>query len=129
MKYSKIACNEDMCFYCGACENSCPDDLIKVNRKDLTINDPKNSGNFPWIKGWVNNMKEILRKRLISEEKEPLDIPVIEEEVKKVKGKDGIKKDNSEYLQNGNKTNLNNQKFDYQPNKTNNDYSTGLADE
>ena len=51
------------------------------------------------------------------------------EEVKKVKGKDGIKKDNSEYLQNGNKTNLNNQKFDYQPNKTNNDYSTGLADE
>ncbi len=87
VKYGKIACHEEACFYCGACENSCPDDLIKVNRKDLTINDPKNSGNFPWIKGWVNNIKEILRKRLISEEKEPLDIPVIEEEVKKVKEK------------------------------------------
>jgi 4Fe-4S ferredoxin len=85
-KYGKIACNEDACFYCGACENSCPDDLIKVERKEITIKDPKKQGNFPWIQGWINNIKEILRKRLIYG-KEQIQIPIIEEEIKKVKEK------------------------------------------
>jgi 4Fe-4S ferredoxin len=87
MKYGKIACDEDACFYCGACENSCPDDLIIVERKDIQIIDPKKEGNFPWIEGWVKNIKEILRKRLILREKEPLDIPIIEQEVEKVREK------------------------------------------
>ncbi|MFW9866209.1 MAG: 4Fe-4S binding protein [Candidatus Thorarchaeota archaeon] len=85
-KYGKIACKEDACFYCGACENSCPDDLIKVERKEIVINNPKKAGNFPWINGWINSIKEILRKRLIYR-KEPIEIPIIEEEVKKVKEK------------------------------------------
>ncbi|MHA2392282.1 MAG: 4Fe-4S binding protein [Promethearchaeota archaeon] len=85
-KYGKIACREDDCFYCGACENSCPDDLIRVERKDIEIKDPKRLGNFPWIKGWINNIEEILRERLIYG-KEPVQIPLIEEEVKKVKEK------------------------------------------
>ncbi|MFX1410834.1 MAG: 4Fe-4S binding protein [Promethearchaeota archaeon] len=83
-KYGKIACDEDECFYCGACENSCPDDLIVVERKDIKINDPKKQGNYPWIQGWIKSIKEILRKRLIYG-KEPIEIPIIEEEVKKVK--------------------------------------------
>lgn len=87
MKFGKIACNEDACFYCGACENSCPDDLIKVERKSIKIIDPKKEGNFPWIEGWVKNIKEILRKRLIHDVKEPIDIPIIEQEVEKVKEK------------------------------------------
>ena len=86
-KFGKIACNEDACFYCGACENSCPDDLIIVDRKDIEIIDPKKEGAFPWIEGWVKNIKEILRKRLIQREKEPIDIPIIEQEVEKVKEK------------------------------------------
>ena len=85
MKYGKIACDEDACFYCGACENSCPDDLIIVDRKNITIIDPKKEGHYPWIKGWVKNIKEILRKRLITGEKQPIDIPLIEQEVEKVK--------------------------------------------
>ncbi len=85
-KYGKIACNEDECFYCGACENSCPDDLIVVERKHIQILDPKKQGHFPWIKGWVNSIKEILRKRLI-EGKEQIDIPIIEQEIEKVKEK------------------------------------------
>jgi 4Fe-4S ferredoxin len=85
-KYGKIACNEDECFYCGACENSCPDDLIIVNRKEVEIIDPKKPGNYPWIQGWINSIKEILRKRLI-QGKLQIEIPIIEEEVKKIKEK------------------------------------------
>jgi len=83
-KFGKIACKEDECFYCGACENSCPDDLLIVKRKEIEINDPKKPGNYPWIKGWIKSIKEILRKRLIYE-KEQIKIPLIEEEIKKVK--------------------------------------------
>ena len=86
LKYGKIACNEKECFYCGACENSCPDDLIIVNRKEVNIEDPKKRGNYPWAQGWINSIKEILRKRLI-QGKEQIEIPIIEEEVKKVKEK------------------------------------------
>ena len=85
-KYGKIACNEDECFYCGACVNSCPDDLIIVNRKDVEIIDPIKKGNYPWIQGWIKNVKEILRKRLI-QGKQQIEIPIIEEEIKKVKEK------------------------------------------
>ena len=87
LKYGKIACDEDACFYCGACENSCPDDLIIVERKGIEIIDPKTEGTFPWIEGWVKNIKEILRKRLIQRVKEPIDIPIIEQEIEKVKEK------------------------------------------
>ena len=83
VKYGKIACNEEDCFYCGACENSCPDDLIVVKRKNIQIIDPKKRGSYPWIEGWVNNIKEVLRKALI-EGKEQVEIPSIEEHVKKI---------------------------------------------
>jgi len=86
MKYGKIACNEDECFYCGACQNSCPDDLIIVERKDINIIDPKKEGHYPWIKGWAKLIKEILRKRLIFG-KEQINIPLIEEEISEVKKK------------------------------------------
>lgn len=85
-KYGKIACKEEQCFYCGACENSCPDKLIIVKRKDLKIQDPKKEGTYPWIKGWSNNIVEILKKRIVSG-KESVEIPVIEQEVKKLNEK------------------------------------------
>ncbi|MHA1273243.1 MAG: 4Fe-4S binding protein [Promethearchaeota archaeon] len=85
-KFGKIACNEDKCFYCGACENSCPDNLIIVERKNIDIKDPKKKGNYPWIEGWVNNIKKILKERLITG-KEPIKINVIEEEIEKVEEK------------------------------------------
>ena len=85
-KYGKIACNEDACFYCGACENSCPDDLIRVERKEVEIIPPKKTGNFPWVKGWAKSIEEILRKRLV-QGKAQINIPIIEEEVKEIKKK------------------------------------------
>ena len=84
VKYGKIACNEDQCFYCGACENSCPDDLIKVNRKDIKIIEPKKQGNYPWVEGWLKQIKLILRRALI-EEKNQIEIPSVEEYIKKIK--------------------------------------------
>ena len=38
------------------------------------------------MQGWINSIKEILRKRLI-QGKQQIEIPIIEEEVKKVKEK------------------------------------------
>ena len=84
VKYGKIACNEDQCFYCGACENSCPDDLIIVNRKNIRITDPKKQGAYPWIQGWANNIKEILRKAIV-EGKAQVQIPIVEEHIEKIK--------------------------------------------
>ncbi|MBN1802636.1 MAG: 4Fe-4S binding protein [Candidatus Lokiarchaeota archaeon] len=86
IKYGKIACNEEACFYCGACENSCPDDLIEVERKSIKILDPKKSGNYPWIQAWIKYIKEILRKRLIYG-KVPLKIPQVQKEVEAIKEK------------------------------------------
>lgn len=82
-KYGKIACDEDSCFYCGACENSCPDELIIVDRENIEIKDPKKKGAYPWIEGWVKNIKNILRKGIIHGKK-PVDIPKIEEDVQKI---------------------------------------------
>ncbi len=38
---------------------------------------------YPWIEGWVKNIKEVLRKALI-EGKEQVEIPSIEEHIKKI---------------------------------------------
>lgn len=81
-KYGKIACNEDECFYCGACVNSCPDDLIIVDRKTIEIHDPKKLGNYPWIEGWIKHIKDVIRERIV-EGKEPIQIPILEEEIEK----------------------------------------------
>ncbi len=86
IKYGKIACNEDACFYCGACENSCPDDLIEVERDKIEIINPKCPGNYPWIQAWIKHIKEILRKRLILG-KLPLKIPYIQKEIEEIKEK------------------------------------------
>ena len=81
--FGKIACNEDECFYCGACENACPDNLIIVKRNDIKILDPKKKGNYPWIEGWINNLKEIL-KSLLVKGKAHIKI-AINEEVQRIK--------------------------------------------
>ena len=85
-KFGKIACNEDECFYCGACENSCPDDLIIVERMEILIRDPEKPGNYPWLEGWAKNIKEIIKRRL-TQGKDQVIIPTIEDEVKDLKEK------------------------------------------
>jgi mevalonate kinase len=58
--------------------------LIIVNRKDIRIIDPKKQGTYPWIQGWVKNIKEILRKAIV-EGKEQVQIPIVEEHIEKIK--------------------------------------------
>jgi len=84
-KYGKIACDEDNCIYCGACENSCPDNLIIVERREIKIEDPKKKGHYPWIDGWIRNIKEIITRRVVEAGKDQIEIPVIIEEVKEAK--------------------------------------------
>lgn len=79
-KYGKIAVKDDDCIYCGACQNSCPEDLIIVKRFDIEIEDPKDSENFSWIQGWRRNIKRILREKLL-DKKEQIQIPLPEEEL------------------------------------------------
>ena len=50
----------------------------------LNISKGQKKGKYPWIQGWIKSIKEILRKALI-QGKQQLLIPLIEEEVKKVK--------------------------------------------
>lgn len=86
-KYGKIACNEDNCIYCGACDNSCPDELIFTERRNIQIRDPKKPGNYPWVEGWVKHIKEVIKRRIIEEKKEQIEIPVVIEEIKEAKKK------------------------------------------
>ncbi|MBN1217133.1 MAG: 4Fe-4S binding protein [Candidatus Lokiarchaeota archaeon] len=65
-KFGKIACNEDDCLYCGACENACPDNLIFIERNNIEILDPKRKGGYPWVDGWINSFKNILRNNLLT---------------------------------------------------------------
>ena len=83
-KYGKIACNEDKCVYCGACENACPEILIKVNIHNIQINEPKKQGDYPWIEGWIKRLKYIIKEKLI-DRKSQVNIPIIKEEVKEIK--------------------------------------------
>ena len=57
---------------------------IKVNRKKIKIVEPQKQGNYPWVQGWVKQIKLILRKALI-EGKEQFEIPSVAEYVKKIK--------------------------------------------
>ncbi|MHA1729828.1 MAG: 4Fe-4S binding protein [Promethearchaeota archaeon] len=52
LKYGKIACNEDTCMYCGACENACPQNIIIVNRDKVAVEIPKKAENKPWENRW-----------------------------------------------------------------------------
>ena len=62
-KFGKIACNEETCMYCGACENSCPEKLIIVKREYIDLQVPEKSINKPWITRWLNQYNKLLLSR------------------------------------------------------------------
>ncbi len=72
----KIRVLEDFCIYCGACENACPEDVLKVKR--LTLRLPKPEEARPWDK---SRSRYLLR--LVGEEVEPIPLePVYPRKVK-----------------------------------------------
>ncbi|AGK60362.1 formylmethanofuran dehydrogenase, subunit F [Archaeoglobus sulfaticallidus PM70-1] len=62
---SRVEFNEDFCVYCGACENSCPYDLINVERK--TIFSKELSKRPPWRDSWEKAGERILKKEIVEE--------------------------------------------------------------
>jgi 4Fe-4S ferredoxin len=85
-KYGKIACNEDTCMYCGACENACPEEIIIVSRKKVELVIPEESGNKPWINRWKKQFDDLTLSRLeledrIEYEKESVIIQPDDEEI------------------------------------------------
>ncbi len=60
----RVYFNSDFCNFCGACENSCPYDLIVVERE---------SGNYhirsdePWKNSWKDAVERIIKKERVRE--------------------------------------------------------------
>jgi len=52
----KIRVLEDFCIFCGACENACPEDVLKVERFKLKVREPEVE--MPWTK---SQKRQLLR--------------------------------------------------------------------
>jgi 4Fe-4S ferredoxin len=78
---SRVEFNSDFCIYCGACENSCPYDLIDVKREALFTKEL--AFYAPWRDSWEDAVERIIKKRKIKEEKkfiiEREELEIIEE--------------------------------------------------
>ncbi|MCS7121440.1 MAG: 4Fe-4S binding protein [Archaeoglobaceae archaeon] len=75
-KEKRVYFNEKYCIYCGACENSCPYDLILVERKNYFTK--QKAMDEPWRSAWEKAVSRILNKERV---KEPLKF-IFEEEKK-----------------------------------------------
>jgi 4Fe-4S ferredoxin len=47
----KIAINDDNCFYCGACEHSCPYDVLEVKREGYNVDELEAARNWEKARG------------------------------------------------------------------------------
>lgn len=56
-KEGKISMQQDMCTYCGACVNACPQDVMQVTRKKVHHTSIPNS---PWSKQWKDAIDSII---------------------------------------------------------------------
>ncbi len=61
----RVFFNEKFCVYCGACENACPYDLIRVERynyftKELAVD-------VPWREAWEEAIVRVVEKRRVEE--------------------------------------------------------------
>ena len=62
-QFGKIACNEDTCMYCGACENACPEEIIIVTRKSFDLTIPEEAKNRPWLSRWKKQFNDLTLSR------------------------------------------------------------------
>ncbi|MHA1299845.1 MAG: 4Fe-4S binding protein, partial [Candidatus Helarchaeota archaeon] len=79
----KIVHNEDYCIYCGACELSCPEKLIKVSRENV-----KYTGNEtgPWTSSWLKAIELITGKEFPTVQIR--DIPITIKDIKTIISKE-----------------------------------------
>lgn len=62
----RVHFNEKFCIYCGACENACPYDLIKVERYNFFTKEVATDA--PWREAWESAVMRVVNKK---REKEP----------------------------------------------------------
>ncbi len=76
----KIAVNEDLCLYCGSCEQACPYDCIRVKRKKVSYS----GGTLtqPWINTWRAAFESLIGKEI--PEKKIKTIPLKIEKIEKI---------------------------------------------
>jgi len=61
----RVHFNEKFCVYCGACENACPYDLIKVTRNSYYTKEVATDA--PWREAWEEAVERIIEKRRVEE--------------------------------------------------------------
>ncbi|HDN73859.1 MAG TPA: 4Fe-4S dicluster domain-containing protein, partial [Archaeoglobus sp.] len=71
----RVHFNEKFCIYCGACENACPYDLIRVERLNYFTKEVATDA--PWREAWEDSLMRIIEKRRIEE---PLKFSIVEQE-------------------------------------------------
>ncbi|MFX0162398.1 MAG: 4Fe-4S binding protein [Candidatus Hodarchaeota archaeon] len=54
----KIAVNKDLCIFCGACQNSCPEILITVTRKEIHLEEE--FPHRPWETSWKRVLNRLI---------------------------------------------------------------------
>ncbi|MBC7085305.1 MAG: 4Fe-4S binding protein [Methanomethylovorans sp.] len=71
-KDGKIAIQEDMCIYCGACVNACPKDVMSVERYSVHHTEIPDS---PWAKQWKDAIESLITgKRHLPEMSRTLEV-------------------------------------------------------
>ena len=58
VKDGKLMIDEDICIFCGACENACHQNLIIVRRDKIDVR----TNETPWTEGWLKAVDRVLRK-------------------------------------------------------------------
>ncbi|NHI91897.1 MAG: hypothetical protein EAX96_05300 [Candidatus Lokiarchaeota archaeon] len=76
----KIILKEELCIYCGACEVTCPESLIKVERQNIHTIGGKGK---PWEKSWIEAIEKITSMKFPEKIIKNIPIP-IEEITKKI---------------------------------------------
>ncbi len=80
----RVHFNPEFCIYCGACENSCPYDLIEVVRYNYYTKEL--ATNFPWREAWEDALKRVIDKERVKEPyrrflKEERELETVEEKI------------------------------------------------
>jgi 4Fe-4S ferredoxin len=80
----RVHFNEKFCIYCGACENACPYDLIRVERHNYFTRERVTD--VPWRDAWEDAVERIVKKKRVEEISkffiEEGEVELVEEEIR-----------------------------------------------